>query len=406
MIKHLLSLAAVAALSAGFGASAETVDILDTFGSSGWGSSYDAETHTITYEDAWTGCGWWLGEADYSKYDQIVVEIEPVDFYMQLACQYVEGTDDTNTIVGLQAGESKVTLVFNPELKSKVKQIYLQTSQAASVVIKAAYLENGVEIDPNLIWEGSLEFTDWSVSGGDFSSSAVKAGDVLCLTFEEAGADDGVVLVKGSDWSNLLGTSKISPADMAQKEVLLGVTEQMLSACGGKIFFQGIGGAKLVKITKTEQTFEPAGVLAYSNHAAGNTEVYATIPEGEGYITVTFAEAGFEYAMLCNSKWDDLGLECSKSEDGLSYTYTLTPEAITVINEAKALVVNTDGKVQKVVYSKTSGVEEAIAADENAPVNVYNFAGKIVRAGVNPANAVEGLAPGLYIVGKKKVIVR
>lgn len=406
MIKHLLSLAAVAALSAGFGASAETVDIFDTFGSGGWNSSYDAETHTITYEKDWTGCGWWLGDVDYSKYDQIVVEIEPVDFYMQLVCQYVGGTDDTNTTVGMQAGESKVTLVFNPELKSHVQQIYLQSSKAETVVIKAAYLENGVEIDPNLIWEGSLEFTDWSVSGGEFSSSAVKAGEVLCLTFEEAGADDGVVLVKGSDWSNLLGTSKISPADMAQKEVLLGVTEQMISSCGGKIFFQGDGGSKLVKIVKTGETFDPTGVLALCSHAAGGTSIYATVPEGEGYITVTFAEAGFEYAMLCNSGWNDFGLECSKSEDGLTYTYTLTPDAITAINDKKEMVVNTDGKVQKVVYSKTSGVEEAIAAGENAPVNVYNFAGKIVRAGVNPANAVEGLAPGLYIVGKKKVIVR
>lgn len=405
MIKHLLSLAAVAALSAGFGASAETVDILDTFGSSGWDSSYDAETQTITYDKDWTGRGWWLGEADYSDYDQVVVEIEPVEFMVKIVCEYADNKDASNS-VEMQPGTEKGVLVFNTEFKNKVSQIYLQSAKAGTVVLKAAYLENGVEIDPNLIWEGSFEFSGWQGGGAEFSSSAVKAGEVLCLTFEEAGADNGQVLVKGSDWSNLLGTSKISTADMAQKEVLLGVTEQMISSCGGKIFFQGDGGSKIAKVVKTEQTFDPAGVLAYCGHAAGNANVYTTVPEGEGYIVVTFAEAGFEYAMLNNSAWKDLELECAKSEDGLTYTYTLTPDAITAINEAKEVIVNTDGKVQKVVYSKTSGVEEAIAADENAPVNVYNFAGKIVRAGVNPANAVEGLAPGLYIVGKKKVIVR
>lgn len=405
MIKHLLSLAAVAALSAGFGASAETVDILDTFGSSGWDSSYDAETQTITYDEDWRGRGWWLGEADYSDYDQVVVEIEPVEFAMRIVCEYVEGTKETNNSVDIPAGESKGVLVFNTELKNKVSQIYLQSTKAGTVVLKAAYLENGVEVDNSLIWEGSYEINGWN-SGAEFSSSAVKAGEILCLTFEEAGADNGQVLLKASDWSNLLGASKITPADMAQKEVLLGVTEQMISSCGGKIFFQGDGGSKLVKIVKTGETFDPTGVLALCSHAAGGTSIYATVPEGEGYITVTFAEAGFEYAMLCNSGWNDFGLECSKSEDGLSYTYTLTPDAITAINDKKEMVVNTDGKVQKVVYSKTSGVEEAIAAGENAPVNVYNFAGKIVRAGVNPANAVEGFAPGLYIVGKKKVIVR
>ena len=35
---------------------------LDTFGSSGWDSSYDKSSKTITFNNAWTGRGWWIGD--------------------------------------------------------------------------------------------------------------------------------------------------------------------------------------------------------------------------------------------------------------------------------------------------------------------------------------------------------
>lgn len=59
------------------------------------------------------------------------------------------------------------------------------------------------------------------------------------------------------------------------------------------------------------------------------------------------------------------------------------------------------------VQTSTSGISDVIAnSDANAPVNVYNIAGQQVRANVAPAEAVEGLAPGFYIVGNKKVLVK
>lgn len=49
---------------------------------------------------------------------------------------------------------------------------------------------------------------------------------------------------------------------------------------------------------------------------------------------------------------------------------------------------------------------EADGGDTNAPVNVYNLQGVAVRTGVLPAEALDGLAPGIYIVAGKKVLVR
>lgn len=49
---------------------------------------------------------------------------------------------------------------------------------------------------------------------------------------------------------------------------------------------------------------------------------------------------------------------------------------------------------------------EADGGDVNAPVEVYNLQGILVRSGVLPAEALDGLAPGIYIVAGKKVLKR
>ncbi len=57
--------------------------------------------------------------------------------------------------------------------------------------------------------------------------------------------------------------------------------------------------------------------------------------------------------------------------------------------------------------SSRSGIED-LAVDNDAllPVNVYTLTGICVRRGVERANATAGLAPGIYIVGNSKVLVK
>lgn len=52
------------------------------------------------------------------------------------------------------------------------------------------------------------------------------------------------------------------------------------------------------------------------------------------------------------------------------------------------------------------GVEADMEATETAPVDVYNLQGVLVRSQVLPADALEGLPAGIYIVGGRKVLVR
>lgn len=47
-----------------------------------------------------------------------------------------------------------------------------------------------------------------------------------------------------------------------------------------------------------------------------------------------------------------------------------------------------------------------VVPDADAPVDVYDVHGRLVRSGVHPSEATTGLVPGIYIAGGKKMIVR
>lgn len=388
----IFTLAALAALA--LPASADTLDLSLADLGSGWGdSTYDPATKTITYVGDWTGRGWWLGKdpgADYSQWDQVVVEFEPCACTIQLVVEYNGGADSSSSLV--EAGSEKVVCELNAAAKNNVKQIYLQSAAPGTLTLKAAYLENGVEVDPNLLWEGELTLDSWNVSGAEFSASKVSAGDFLEYTFTSAG-EDSQVLIKGSDWNNLLGAAKIGKADMALGKVQVGVTQEMLDNCGGKIFVQGIGAPVLNKVEKVG-TFAAEGVLCYGARVLG-TSAFITIPEDATQLEVEFS-AKPDWAQICNTSWADFELQFTESEDGTVRTYTLTPEAIASINEKKEVVINGSGiSVVKIAIPTGTGVNAINAAASNG--KYYNLQGVEVS---NPT------LPGLYIHNGKKILVK
>jgi hypothetical protein len=139
MLKHLLSIAAIAAISLSAKAG-KTVDILDNFGSSGWSSEYTSDTHTITYTGTWSGRGWWLGGADYSAYESIVIKLaKPLEDYAQIVVEY-SNSDYSNSTSGKSAGATEIECPFDKDGRAAVAQIYLQSSIACDIVLSEAYL--------------------------------------------------------------------------------------------------------------------------------------------------------------------------------------------------------------------------------------------------------------------------
>lgn len=258
-------------------------------------------------------------------------------------------------------------------------------------------------VDPNVLWEGEYTISGWN-SGAEFAAGKVKAGDVLTYTFTSAGSESAQVLIKGSDWNNLLGTTKITQKDMATGAVTVGVTQEMIDNCGGKIFLQGEGDCVCTKITKTGE-FDAKGVAAYGARIPG-VSVFAVIPEGTAKVAVEF-DAVPEWAQLCDKSWTDKEFPNETSNEGKTVTYTITPEFVTAVATDKEFIINGGGaNVVKVYYPSETGSGIAGIAAEKKNVNVYDLAGRVVRHNVDSANAVNGLAKGIYIVNGKKVLVK
>ena len=69
-----------------------------------------------------------------------------------------------------------------------------------------------------------------------------------------------------------------------------------------------------------------------------------------------------------------------------------------------------DAQVDKIVYVKgngmLNGINETVIEDPKEIVDVYSTDGVLIRRNVARANATDGLAKGIYIVGKQKVLVK
>ena len=294
------------------------------------------------------------------------------------ALKVAEELGNDFSCISVDAGSTSTTLTMGAEDIATVKAAGMRF-QGYGMTITKVTIDTDATVDENLLWEGELALTGWSVSGAEFASNKVKAGDVLCYTFSQAGEAGAQVLLKNKDYVDLLGAAKISENDLAKGKVYVGVTQAMLDNCGGKIFVQGQGNCVLTKVEKTGETFDAKGVLVYGARVPGVT-AFALIPETAKTLAVEF-DGNPEWAQIMNSSWTDLALENTKVEaDGkVTLNFALTSAAITELNANKQFIVNgaSDGPAVTKAYvvdPSQVGISD-IAADDNAPVEFFNLQG-------------------------------
>ncbi|GHT17097.1 hypothetical protein FACS189429_0480 [Bacteroidia bacterium] len=129
--------------------------------SSGWESSYDAATHTITFDGEWKGRGWWL-EADgvyldASAYTKVEVKFQPVAFQVKVIVEYNGYDTDYDAFPTVAAGETTISVTLDADKKSAIKQIYIQSSAAGTLTLTDAYLTDGAD-DPVVVPASILDF--------------------------------------------------------------------------------------------------------------------------------------------------------------------------------------------------------------------------------------------------------
>jgi hypothetical protein len=86
---------------------------------------FNPETNIITFSQEWGVKGWWFGSVDFTDWNKVVIE-------------YVDCEDSDSTRVIGQDG--KIEAELNPDYKSVVKHLYLQTSEPGTIKLLKAYL--------------------------------------------------------------------------------------------------------------------------------------------------------------------------------------------------------------------------------------------------------------------------
>lgn len=392
-MKHLLASVLMAAST--FAASASTITVWE--GSTkltGWSDNVSVPASEFTAVTE--GC-------------QLVVNLT-VDMSLDPSINYTnlgiktnsEGWPELDGTSFKNPTESPATWDLNATAAGQLKATGLIV-QGQNLVINSIQLVTADDVDPNLLFEGELVLSGWN-SGATINPSKLKVGDALKYTFSAAGGSGAQVLVKNSNWQNLLGTSKITPSDMATGTVIVGVTAAMLENAGGSIFVQGDGGPTITKVERIPGAFDANGVVCYGERIPG-VSIYATLSETTTQLAVVFAKKP-KWAQLCNSGWgaihtNDEATTVENPDGTATMTFTLTADDIDVINAKKEFVVNADANLLSVyIPGDTSAIGNVGVNEENAPVEYFNLQGIRVD---NPEN-------GLFIrrQGNKvsKVIIR
>ena len=110
--------------------------------SSGWSSSYDSNKKTITFDEPWSGRGWWFGDFDASLYDSVEISFKSTTSTVALQIEYNNGEKADKFA---QAGSTNISLELSATGKSSLKQIYLQYSEAGTIILTKAVLKGNKE---------------------------------------------------------------------------------------------------------------------------------------------------------------------------------------------------------------------------------------------------------------------
>ncbi len=163
----------------------------------GWGSSYAAETKTITFDGEWNGrgWGWWSGGLDASSYTKVVVNFDAVDVTVKLVVQYNDESTNTPEIFA-QAGEETIVVTLDADKKSNIMQIYLQKATAGTLTLKEAYLE-GESATPSAV----INFEDDEIDHA-YSSIAWSAENITAVVkANPTNAEEKSLHVTSNNWN-------------------------------------------------------------------------------------------------------------------------------------------------------------------------------------------------------------
>lgn len=161
------------------------LDIMESLGTTSWVSTYNADTHTITYTEPWGGCGWWFDAADYSQYTNVYVKCSGTSMKLTLTIEYNSAPAAT---FDFEKGVVNATL--DALGKRSIKQMYIQGAEAGDVTVAEAEFREieAPKAKYEVVWTGSSETGQWendiTIEASRFTG--IKGGDKIKVSLSVA----------------------------------------------------------------------------------------------------------------------------------------------------------------------------------------------------------------------------
>ena len=409
----------------------------------GWGSSYDAATKTITYEEAaWGGRGWGLTTAvdgvldmatAVADYEYLVVKIQETNLTLSLAAEYTDGTFgedgnlvklDASTAQSFQPGATVLAIKLDPTQKY-VLQAFIQNQTWSNEISgnpggqltlvdaflgsEAEYQEALSSVEKKQRADVSLNASDWGKWADDITMANNDDGS-LVVTFpgEWGGVNKWFGGYDATDFDYCV--MEIEPADVVAQLFL-----QYPSGDNNNVTFAIQPGETVMKVALDErknnisqialQTELPGTIVLKAVYFC--TEAVAPQTASEKTDVVIWSE-GHEF-----KQWDGFALEA-----GLFAEATAEDKLVFVISEAYDVASQgwTWGGQILVKNSSWADFEPGIASNgengnpEAVPAGTTNTEVVFPMDANNGALLAEAKASGLVIQGMgltvAKVIIR
>ena len=112
-----------------------------------WRGDYDVSSHRMHYIGEWAGCGWWFGDdsvrpaADFSDYDQLVVNVDSIEgdsVSLFLNVRYTTTDIITSESAPIVNGHSTLHVNLDPYGKSHILEIFVMSKNPCELNIKSA----------------------------------------------------------------------------------------------------------------------------------------------------------------------------------------------------------------------------------------------------------------------------
>ncbi len=205
MLKNLLSFFTVAALSASAGAATLEIN-LDNL--SMWGAgTYDGATKTITFGEEWGAAALWIGDADYSKFTEMVVNYEKSDNSVSLSVAYAESAGVEASLAISEPGSDQVVCKLDPAGSAHIASFSISGASGSKLVLVSAYFQNDDDVSDKdyVLWSGDKAIDYWEngvqVPVSDLQYAAPKEGDRLSVSYTTTTGGGMGVGMLGKDWN-------------------------------------------------------------------------------------------------------------------------------------------------------------------------------------------------------------